>query len=506
MLRFAVYEDNGPVKDWPLVNAHLVAPGDVATPGKVAFKGGLIECRPQGAQTVALCLQYDAGPMGRVMLQTCLLPSRERPYELATELARHRIKTFIAKSEEWQMFDLDAHHPASRRWERARELFAQALDVGDPVKAARLGGRSLVAGIEATERLALAHAEILLHWRFGSRPASSRTLGVRVHPGQSSDGLREIIRRDFDLLVLPLRWNEVEVEEGQYHWDPIDQWVTWATNEQIPIVLGPLLDFSKEALPKWMYVWQHDYSTCRDLVYEQVERVVNRYRNAVGIWNIASGLNLNDNFQFTPEQMVDLTQMTNLIARQARKGARTMIELAQPFGEHCATNPKSMPPLAFIDRAVQEGIRIDCLGVQLLFGQRSAGQASRDLMQISDLLDRFMVLETPVIVSAFGVPHECVDGDGGWWHEPWTAREQSRWMSRVFAVAMSKPFIETLVWSDLYDHPRAELPGAGLVSGSGRAKPVLQRLVNTRKRLRKPLGPMKTTAGVMPAPSTGHAE
>ena len=72
-------------------------------------------------------------------------------------------------------------------------------------------------------------------------------------------------------------------------------------------------------------------------------------------------------------------------------------------------------------------------------------------------------------------------------------------MSRVFAVAMSKPFIETLVWTDLYDHPQADLPAGGLVSADGRAKPVLQRLITTRKRLRKPLGPMKTRTHAVPS-------
>jgi hypothetical protein len=75
-------------------------------------------------------------------------------------------------------------------------------------------------------------------------------------------------------------------------------------------------------------------------------------------------------------------------------------------------------------------------------------------------------------------------------------------MSRVFAVAMSKPFIETLVWTDLYDHPQADLPSGGLVSASGRAKSVLPRLINTRKRLRKPLGPIKTKTHA--APSAGY--
>ncbi|MHC4219931.1 MAG: endo-1,4-beta-xylanase [Planctomycetota bacterium] len=503
MLRFALYDDNGPVKDWPLVNAYLVGAGDVPVPGRVTFDDGHIVCRPKGSQSVALCLQHDAGSMGKNMLQTCLLPQRERPYDLAIELARHRIKMFIAKCEEWQMFDLDPEHPATKRWERARELFSRAINMEDAVEASATARRSLVTGIEATERLALAHAEILLHWRFGSRPASSKTLGVRVHPQRSSEPLRQIVKRDFDLLVLPLKWNEIEIEEGKYDWKPIDQWVAWAQREQVPVVLGPLLDFSKAALPKWMYVWQHDYSTCRDLVYEQVEKVVQRYRQSVSIWNIASGLNVNENFQFTPEQMLDLTRMANLIARQARKGTRTMIELAQPFGEHCAANQKSMPPLTFVDRAVAEGIRIDCVGVQLLFGQGAAGRSSRDLMQVSDLLDKFALLEMPVVISSFGVPDEPIDDGGGWWHEPWTHHEQSRWMSRVFAVAMSKPFIETLVWTDLFDHPQSELPSGGLVSAAGRAKPVLQRLISTRKRLRKPLGPMKTKTHA--APSAGYA-
>ena len=47
-----------------------------------------------------------------------------------------------------------------------------------------------------------------------------------------------------------------------------------------------------------MYVWQHDYDTCRDLAYDHMERVVERYKGVVGMWNVASGLNVNDNFEF----------------------------------------------------------------------------------------------------------------------------------------------------------------------------------------------------------------
>ncbi len=490
MLRFSVHDESGPAREWPLVNACLLGPGDVATPGTIAFQDGCIVCRKRASHAVALCLQHDAGRMGRLMLQTCLLPDRDRPYALSLELARHRIKMFIAKCEEWQLFDLDPGHPAVTKWEAARSLFSKASYMDDVAGAEAAARESLEAAIEATERLALAHAEILLHWRYGNRPASSTTLGVRLRPDRDSSALRAIVKRDFDLVVVPLSWAELEMEEGKFNWEPTDRWLEWASREGKPVVLGPLLDFSRRSLPQWMYVWEHDYSTCRDLVYEQVERVVSRYRSLVGTWNVAAGLNVNDNFEFTPEQMLDLTRMANLLAKQSRKGARTMVELVQPFGEHCAANRNSLPALAYVDRLIQDGIKMDCVGVQLLFGQREAGRATRDVMEISDLLDRFAIVDVPVVVSAFGVPHETIDAEGGWWHEAWSPAVQARWMSRVFAIALSKPFVETLVWTDLYDHQRAGLPGGGLVSETGHPKPVLEKLVSTRRRLRKPLGPL----------------
>ena len=94
----------------------------------------------------------------------------------------------------------------------------------------------------------------------------------------------------------------------------------------------------------------HDYSTCRDLVYEHVERVVQRYGSAVDMWNVASGLNVNDNFRFTPQQMIDLTYMASLIVRQVQKGARIMVEIAEPFGELGAANRDAVPPLIYLDQ------------------------------------------------------------------------------------------------------------------------------------------------------------
>lgn len=495
MLRFAVNEDDGPAKTWPLINAHLLGRDDQPVQGKIAVKDGRILCKHAGSASTALCLQHDAGPTGRLMLQTCLLPDRKKPYRLTVELARFRIKLFLTKSEEWQMFDLNPNHPAMRHWEQARQLLTDSFTATDPARAERSARESLNQAITASERLAMAHAEILLHRRFASRPASSATLGVRVWPGRDGGQLRELIASNFDVVVLPLSWRELEVEEGRYDWGPADGWMEWAKDAGKPIIAGPLIDFSKHALPEWMYVWQHDYDTCRDLVYDHMCRVVERYRGVVGMWNLASGLNTNDNFEFDEGQMLDLARTASLLVRQSRKGARTMIELREPFAEHCASRRSSMAPLAFVDRLVHEGVKFDALGVQLLFGERGDGRASRDLMQFSSMLDRFHLTEVPIIVSAMGVPSEPVDPDGGWWHGAWSEDLQSRWVGRAFAIAMSKPFVESIFWADLYDHGDALLPHTGLIDERGKPKPAFARLVGARRRLKKPLGALKLPRG-----------
>jgi hypothetical protein len=209
------------------------------------------------------------------------------------------------------------------------------------------------------------------------------------------------------------------------------------------------------------------------------------------MWNVAAGLNTNENFVFTPEQMLDLVRMAGLLVKQSHRGAKVMIELAQPWGEHGAVNRDSMHPVAFVERLVQEGIRLDAVGVQLLFGEATGGRATRDLMQISAMLDRFFLLELPVVISTMGAPSLVIDPRGGSWQEPWSPQQQARWISRVFGIALSKPFVESIFWTDLFDHLDADVVGCGLINDKGQPKPSLQRLVGLRRGLRKPLGPLK---------------
>lgn len=482
-------------------SAYLMDKNMRALPGKIDFRkstkagvNGILRGDSGAAGAMAMTVQYDVAGRGRLMLQTCLLRQRDEPYNLSVELARHRIKMFLSKSEEWQMFDLSKEHPAVANWEDARQLLTRALFAEDGCEAARLANKALAKSVDASERLATAHAQILLHRRYGQRAASTTTLGLRLLPSRFDQSVLDLVEREFDVVSLPLIWRDMEPRQGEIDWRATDRLMSWAEKCGKPVLAGPLLNLSERWMPDWMQVWQHDYKACRDLLYDHLHRVVDRYKNAVAIWNVGSGLNLNDYFSFTPQQLLDLTRMSVLAVREARRTARCLLELREPFGEHGAINKNSIAPRVFLEQVLQEGIRIDAIGVQLLFGDARGGIQVRDLMQVSDLLDSFFLIEIPVVLTAIGVPSEQGQGEaslGGQWMGPWSQEKQAMWATRTFAMSLSKPFVDSVLWTDLYDHEGVALRHSGLISEKGKPKMALSRLAAHRRTLRKPLGPLR---------------
>ncbi len=466
-----------------LQHAHLLGHDDIGVSGDIAVRDGVICCDRQSEESTALAVMADLGECGRLLLQTCLLPSRDEPYLLHVELARHRVKSFLVKFEDWQLFDLPPEHTILREWEAARDALVRALGIQerDPAAADALGREALIGAIGATNRLAILHADALLSMRLslGSEPRPA--LGCAVHQSQFAEPLGKIMSTDFDYVSLPIRWRELEPEEGQYDWSRYDRWMEWARRARCPVMLGPIIDFRALAVPEWLYIWEHDYDTTYDLLHEHIEAIVNRYRDVVTIWNVVSSVHINDSFTLGYEQLMDLTRMATSLVKSLHPAGKVMIEISEVFGEYYAQNNKSLPPIVYAETVASAGFNLDCLGVRLLLGHHKRGMATRDLFQVSSLLDRLVHLELPVIISALGAPsrrpavQNGVD-PAGHLGTPWDPQVQSDWLARACAMAASKPFVESVCVHELFDHAASELPAAGLITSSGRAKPSLARM------------------------------
>lgn len=505
MLRFVVFNEGSAENDFTLRHAHLIGKDDLGVPGTITFNAGVITCEKATNDEASLALQVEAGQCGMLTLRTCLLPPRDRPYLLALELARHRIMLFLNKMEEWGLSYLPNDDPIIIAFEEARTAFTESLVTRDP------GGEynpeqsasamvALCKAIEASEGLARLCAKRQLTNRLDppedTKPIASPRFGILVPTEQFAEPLRKIVAGTFDFMVSTMRWNEIEREEGRFSFVETDRWIEWAVRQgRVPVVGGPILDFSPAAVPDWMGVWGQDYQSVREFAYEHAKRVVTRYRRTVNRWVAVSGLNLNRGFSFSVDQMIELTRLSVLIVRKLHPSAKVVVEVAEPWGEHVSANPESLSPLLYAELALESGMQIDALGLRIQLGDRAPGRSMRDLCQLSALLDDYAAFERPIDVTAIGVPSSPVpennteddhDCEPGWWRSPWSPVQQAEWMTEALTIITSKPYVRSVAWQALFDASRVpEMPNGGLITTEGRAKPGLRRLAEIRDAIRQ---------------------
>lgn len=549
MLSFVVFGDDGtPARDWPLRHAHLLGPEQLPLQANIRFDAGVIRCEKTSPETAGLCVQVpviiEADPavagsapvsLGVLTLPTCLLPERDEPYLLSLELARHQIMLFLNKLEDWGLFDLPAEHPVMAQFERARLVFTQALvaqrDHGAggaafSPSADRLARQALALAVDAGERLTLINTERQLPLRLGGKlyaeaarhytaitgevpqagapivlPGaggavlpSPPMVGCAVAPGLFNEALQKVAVATSDFLCMPMRWIDMEPQESKYSFTTTDRWIEWAVRTaKLPLVGGPLVDFRAECVPEWLYIWENDYETLRELVYEHVQSVVTRYRRTVSRWTVASGLHVNTNFKLSFEQIIDLTRICVLLVRKLHPGAKIELELAQPWGEYHAENKRSLPPMLYLQAAIQQGISIDMLGLRVQMGRGASGQSTRDLMAFSAMLDRFALLEKPIAITCIGCPSGPIpvkpgeeDYEPGTWRAPWSDTAQADWIAKFLTVASAKPYIHSVCWQELADAAQApEMPNGGLVTAGGQPKSAARTLAQVRQSLRE---------------------
>lgn len=541
MLAFAVFDGDGPAKDWPLDRAYLFGQDNVAVSGEIRFSNGLVICRRTSDESTGLAVQYHVGQtdvrgaelsegedVGPVMLQTCLLPSRSEPYLLSLELARHRVMLVLNKLEDWGLFDLPSDDPVISMFERAREKLTEALVVrrdseGSQLMADRLARESLFLAVEAGERLTERQAQRQLAGRLSGdiyddalvRVQSLSTaddpptegplnppgvvgvvlppppqIGCVIGESQFSEHLQRVVTSACDFVTLPMRWVDMEPTEGRYSFAKTDRWIEWAVRRaKLDVAAGPVIDFRPRSIPEWLYIWEHDYETLRELIYEHIKNIVTRYRRTVSRWTIVSGLNVNSNFTFTFEQVMDLTRMCVLMVRKLQPSAWVQIEVTEPWGEYYGRNPRSIPPVLYAEMCGQAGMPFDALALRLQMGDASPGRTTRDMMAMSALLDRYAALDRPITISAIGAPSGPPPGDDGQdpgsWHRPWNEQAQMRWLSQAVSIALSKPYVHSVCWHELYDRPDArEMALGGLLNADGSVKPAAERLVEIRRSLK----------------------
>ena len=503
-LKYEIYRDGNRVTSFEPVAATAVGPESVPISGDITFRDGLLILNRKDDHASGLSLLWDCGPLGAFVLETTRLQPRDKPYNLNVELARFRLMKIMQKQEDWNLFDFPKAENQTALFQEAQNLFADALGKLDqPGEAAKLADRALAIAIDVSEQLAVFHADLFLnrrgaiqricpaHFRLPGRPVQCRTKNTRTSPRASlttrccrCDG-NSFSRRS--IRFRPRRWT--------------NGWRCWASGGFRPC-RAARSGWTRRQVPDWMVIWEHDFDMLREMSYEYVQKIVQRYRRAMSAWNVVAGVPTNSAFTLNFEQVIELTRLLVSQVKTIVPNARTMVTITQPFGEYHARSRASVPPMLYAEMVAQAGINFEAFGLEIEMGVPSPGMFTRDLFQLSVLLDKFSTLGRPVFVTAVGVPGRSTpDPDdisegrrdpapGGRWRRPWDPQLQADWIEAVYQVVLSKPFVESIAWSNLADI-RQTLPGGGLLDDALRPKPSFQKVQQLREKLRPAEKPRK---------------
>jgi hypothetical protein len=496
-IKFEIYRDGARLSSFEPVAATSIGPESIPIPGDVVFRDGLLLLNRKDEHAAGVALLWDLGPLGSFVLETTRLPPRDRPYVLNVELARFRLMKIVQKQEDWNLFDFPKVEKFSARLHEAQMLFADALGkLHEPAAAAALADRSLEISVDLSEQLATFHGDLLLNRRRSTNSFVKHIFGCRADPTVQNDRYREILSTQFDYAVLPVSWKYVQPQEHVFDTALIDDWINLLGQRRVPVIAGPLIRLDQEHVPDWMAIWEHDFDMLREMAYDYVQKIVQRYRKAVAVWNVAAGLQSNAAFALTFEQIIELTRLLVSQVKTLLPGARTLVTITHPFGEYHARGRSSVAPMLYAEMLANAGINFEAFGLEILTGVPAPGMYARDLFQLSCVLDRFATLGKPVFLTAVGAPGRAnadptdasdgrlVPAAAGRWHRPWDPQLQAEWMEAVYHLALSKPFVESIAWADLADlHPL--LPGGGLLDDVLQPKPAFVRLQQMRERIRQ---------------------
>jgi hypothetical protein len=493
-LRFEIYRDGARVMQFTPVAPMAMGPESVPLPAEIIFRDGMLVINRAEEHPLGVALLWDVPGIGTYHLETTRLQHREQPYNLNVELARARLMKIVQKQEDWNLFDFPKAEKFVQRFRESQSLLAEALGMlPESGEAAKLADQSLAISIDLSEQLATFHGELLINRRRQSNAFVKHIVGCRVDSVIQNQKYKDTLSNLFDYAVLPMRWKQIQPEEHSFDATAIDEWVELLGRKRIPIIAGPLVDLTEEEVPDWMYIWEHDFETMRELIYEYVQKLVTRYRKSVSVWNVCAGLHTNSVFTLSFEQIIELTRLLVAQVKTLLPSARTLVTVKFPFGEHHARSRASVPPMLYAEMVAQSGINFEAFGLEFEMGVPSPGMFTRDLFQFSSMLDKFSTLGRPLFLTSLGVPgraspdlHDRSEGKldpilAGKWKRPWDPELQADWLAAAYRIALSKPYIESIAWGNLADI-NPSLPAGGLLDDMLKPKPAFARLQEMREQ------------------------
>ena len=436
-----------------------------------------------------LYIPWQVDGFGELTLATASLMERIEQYRLDLELARGVVNRLRNQVAEWEGAGLSI--PAEffdRMSEASTALIDSVIGQADDDVRFESSTKAIKVALEAGDVLVRLYTDQTFAARHEQVAQLPTMLGAVLASDVPQDALAAAYLDAANSAAVEVRWRDVEPSAGKFEWGALDQQLDWCQQNNLRVVAGPLLQIDTLHLPDWLSLWENDFEQLQAYVQQFIRAAVDRYKDRVQVWNCAARMNVRGSIILTEEQTLRLIVAAIEEVRRTDPSSPAIISIDRPWAEYLAADSSDLAPLHFSDSLVRAEMGLAGIGLELNLGYWIGGTLPRDVLTISQQIDRWSILGLPLVIY-ITLPSgwEAVDPTSKFQPLPGfaggaTLETQHELAEQLLSLLMAKPFVQGVIWNQLTDAEPSQFAHGGIFDAQGLPKPVLAAMTTLRKQ------------------------
>ncbi len=459
---------NGPTETgWKLDPefVHVIDLERTPYPVKVSIDNGLMVCETGTPESLRVQVPWALPGQNAAIFGTSTLPGNQQPYILLIELARGRLTDL---RHFFQEGPAGTSRPLPAKFREASDLFISALmSRTDVESAAALAAKSLQISID------LGRETI-------SRQCDASSVDERILQKLSVDlsslrgselsaPQRWALSNVRNCRIAPV-WSELMTVENQIHWHSWETPVKIAKEANLQVHAGPLIDFSNDFLPPWVYRYT-DISQLSRVFSNYVHYVVSNLKEKVNVWHVVRRPAMRQVNVISEEQQIKITVAAIQAVSRACPSAEIVVDLTAPWAEWLTTASFELGPLHLADTLARADLGLTGIGIELAMGYEFPGSHMREMIDVARLLDMYQLVNLPLhlTIAIPGRQHGTqtinlnqVSADSRQWPVGCSQESQAKIGMDLLRLAASRAHIRSVHWATLSDTNGSEFLDSGL--------------------------------------------
>ncbi|MCA9137702.1 MAG: endo-1,4-beta-xylanase, partial [Planctomycetales bacterium] len=431
--------------------------------------------------------------LGYRTLSTCSLMPGPQPHPLYLELARGSCFRARVQSSSWERAGLSLGDRFGELLQRGTSQFLDAAEARSDLEECSRHAMLAIATLEqAIADLGESFALQSIAYRKQREPQLGTLLaGGVMPPSPTRSPLSARFEKAFNCAAVRLNWGTIESEAGKFDFGPSDQTIHWCSERGIRVLAGPLIDFRKELMPPWMYLFEDNFDSFVQSVTQFTQRVVERYRGSVQLWNCAAGLNTPGPIAFDDEQVMRLAVAILQTVRRGDPNTPAIISFDQPFGEYLARHREGISALHFADALARSGLGMAGVGLDIRLNYSSDATLPRSALDFGNMIDRWATLGMPMLVQ-LTIPGDCGTDAKSFVNQSTLANDtnkqelsanQLRSAGPIVRTLLAKHMVHGIVWDGWADNEIHVQSHSGVIDSNGVPRPMLDYFERLRQEL-----------------------